>query len=105
MISTKKLVEAIQSLAEANENLTTAEIALEEKKATIIQTDKEYDACTNEKQRSACLLDKCANEMKQVRRYTLLKMAAASKKEVAEIIWKSEKYDIMLKVGENSLRN
>lgn len=99
MITTKGMVDSLKNLQLANEEFTKAEIALEERKADIINNDKGYLACTNDKQRTAFFAENCATEIKLVRKFEAKKVKASFEKEIAEVEWKSEKYDIMSKVG------
>jgi hypothetical protein len=98
MKTTEGYVKALKELGDANEALMNAEIALEEKKAAIIQTSKTYEACTNEKQRNACILDEAATEIKAMRKAELAKLRATKECNIAEIMWKSEKCDILATV-------
>jgi len=99
MKTSNHLVETVRLLADANEELTKAEIALEEKKADFINNSGTYGACTNDKQRTAFFAENCATEIKLVRKFEAKREKANVEKEIAEIEWKSEKYDIMAKVG------
>ena len=98
MKTTNKYTSALEALLIANEAVMKAEIAFEEKKASIIQTSKAYEGCTNDKQRGAVIIDEAATEIKSIRKAELAKLRAASAATIAEVEWKSEKYDIMATV-------
>ena len=94
-----KLIEAMKNLADTIEAYNVAEIEYEEAKREIILNDATYGAAKNEHVRNAYLAEKLAKEEAKLNKVAFEKRRETLARDIAEVEWKSEKYDIMLSVG------
>ena len=94
-----ELLDAIRDLDSATELYLKAEKKYEEEKMHIVLNDSVYGAAKNAEVRNAYLADKLKIEMIVLEKAAAEKRRCTVVKEMAEVCWKSEKYDIMLKVG------
>jgi len=90
---------SIQQLGEATEAYLEAEAKYEKAKGDIILEDAEYQVLKNEGQRKAYITEKLKEEQELVDATAKEKRHQTVINAMAEVAWKSEKYDIMLKVG------